>query len=234
MSTSRVYPYKKINEMDYEELETRYKWVNQKKYSGFENGIDINFPLSGFRSMYGASKLSAEYILAEYSAMYGVKSVINRCGVIAGPWQFGKVDQGVFTLWAMGHYFERKLKYIGYGGDGKQVRDLLHVDDLFDVIEIQLIDLEKYANQIFNIGGGYDISLSLLETTNICQKILGKAQPIEGEIKDRPADLRIYITSNKKFTDLSGWRPERSAQNIIHDIFLWIESNEKSIISILD
>ena len=64
--------------------------------------------------------------------------MIDRCGVIAGPWQMGKVDQGVFTYWLLSHYFGRELRYIGYGGAGKQVRDLLHVDDLVDLVDEQL------------------------------------------------------------------------------------------------
>ena len=64
--------------------------------------------------------------------------MINRCGVIAGPWQMGKVDQGVFTFWLLHHRFGRPLSYIGYGGTGKQVRDLLHVDDLIELVDLQL------------------------------------------------------------------------------------------------
>ena len=65
--------------------------------------------------------------------------MIDRCGVIAGPWQMGKVDQGVFTYWLLAHRLGRALRYIGYGGEGKQVRDLLHVDDLVDLIDEQLV-----------------------------------------------------------------------------------------------
>jgi len=66
---------------------------------------------------------------------YGIKGVINRCGVIAGPWQFGKVDQGVFTFWLLAHYFKNKISYIGFKGLGKQVRDLLHIDDLCALVD---------------------------------------------------------------------------------------------------
>ena len=66
--------------------------------------------------------------------------MIDRCGVIAGPWQMGKVDQGVFTHWMLAHHFRNPLTYIGFGGEGKQVRDLLHVEDLVDLVERQLLD----------------------------------------------------------------------------------------------
>jgi Nucleoside-diphosphate-sugar epimerases len=158
-----------------------------------KQGIDTAFPLDGARSMYGATKLCSEFILQEYISMYGIKGVINRCGVIAGPWQFGKVDQGVFTLWMLAHYFKRNLAYIGFGGQGKQVRDLLHVHDLFDLIEQQLNSLAAVSGQVYNVGGGNAVSLSLLETTALCEKLTGNKIRINREVKTRPADLSIYI-----------------------------------------
>ena len=126
LSTSRVYPYGGINNLKVVEDDTRFKWQNEQdeNIKGWsEEGIDVNFPLEGPRSMYGATKLCSEIILKEYISMYGLRGVVNRCGVIAGPWQFGKVSQGVFTLWMLAHFFKKPLKYIGFGGCGKQVRD---------------------------------------------------------------------------------------------------------------
>ena len=71
-------------------------------------GLTAEFPLTGFRSMYGATKLASELLIEEYRAMYGVRAVINRCGVIAGPWQMGKVDQGFIALWAARHRLRRR------------------------------------------------------------------------------------------------------------------------------
>ena len=125
--------------------------------------------------------------------MYGLRGVINRCGVIAGPWQFGKVDQGVFTLWMLAHYFKKdNLKYIGFGGEGKQVRDLLHIEDLFNLVDFELKNMDKVNGRIYNVGGGKDISLSLLETTKICQEITGNIISIGKESGTRPADITIY------------------------------------------
>jgi len=81
-------------------------------------GITRDFPIDGFRSLYGATKLSAELILKEYSMNYGIPAIINRCGAIAGPWQLARADQGVFTHWMVSHYFRRGLSYIGFGGQG--------------------------------------------------------------------------------------------------------------------
>ena len=79
--------------------------------------------------------------------MYGIRALINRCGVISGPWQMGKVDQGFIALWMARHLFGGPLSYMGFGGDGMQVRDVLHVDDLYDLLVRQLADLEKNSAQ---------------------------------------------------------------------------------------
>ena len=129
--------------------------------------------------MYGATKLCSEIIMQEYIKMYGIRGLINRCGVIAGPWQFGKIDQGIFTLWMLAHYFKRPLKYIGFGGNGKQVRNVLHINDLFDIIVKQLSSINKVSGEIYNVGGGTFANLSLAETTVLCEKITGNKIQID-------------------------------------------------------
>ena len=236
LSTSRVYPYAPINSLKVVEKKSRFEWdAKQKvKLNGWsKQGIDVDFPLEGVRSIYGATKLCSEYLLQEYISMYGIKGVINRCGVLAGPWQFGKVDQGVFTLWMLAHHFKRRLKYIGYGGKGKQVRDLLHVDDLFDLLDIQIESWKQVNGQIFNVGGGNDVSLSLLETTALCEKLTSNKITIGGNKITRPADLCMYITDNRKVTQELGWKPKKDAEMILEDIYLWIQDNEKIIEKVL-
>src|SRR6185503_10007274 len=110
--------------------------------------------LRGARSLYGFTKLAAEQLIEEYRAAYALKAAVNRCSVIAGPWQFGKVDQGVAALWVLAHHFGRPLSYIGYGGAGKQVRDLLHVADLCDLVDRQLAAPPACARRTVPVGGG--------------------------------------------------------------------------------
>src|SRR5674476_1350407 len=87
----------------------------------------------------------------------GLRAVVNRCGVISGPWQMGKVDQGFIVLWMARHLFGGQLGYMGFGGDGLQVRDVLHVDDLYDLLIKQLAGLDaKSAPAFYNVGGGLD------------------------------------------------------------------------------
>ena len=106
LSTSRVYPVAAIEELAYTEAETRYELADEQPVPGASaEGLSERFPLDGSRTMYGASKLAGELLLAEYEIPW----VVNRCGVVAGPWQMGKVDQGVFTHWMLSHHFGRDL-----------------------------------------------------------------------------------------------------------------------------
>jgi CDP-paratose 2-epimerase len=231
LSTSRVYPYDRINALEIEERDTRFVWKAGQELTGWsDKGIAEEFPLAGPRSIYGASKLCSEYILQEYISMYGLRGVINRCGVIAGPWQFGRVDQGVFTLWMLAHYFKRDgLKYIGFGGKGKQVRDLLHVNDVFRLIDRELSMMDQVDGKIFNAGGGRDISLSLLETTEFCRELTGNRIHIGSDENTRPADLGIYLTSNNLIEKSIGWSPDKDSTQILSDIFSWITNYEELI-----
>ncbi len=227
LSTSRVYPYAAINNINTIELETRFDWVDGQEIEGWsKEGIAEDFTKNGLKTLYGATKFASELILQEYISMYGIKGVINRCGVIAGPWQFGKVDQGVFTLWMLAHYFKRELRYIGFGGRGKQVRDLLHVDDLFELINLEISSFDKINGKVYNVGGGRQISLSLLETTKLCEEISGNYLDIRRESNNRPGDIKIYLTDNKQALHDLGWQPKRSPSEILLSIYNWIRDKE--------
>ncbi len=162
LSTSRVYPIKTIETLDFEEKETRFVLTDNQPVKGVSSkGIAEDFPLDGVRSLYGTTKLASELIIQEYNEFYKLPTVINRCGVLTGPWQMGKVDQGVMVLWIAKHFFEQKLSYIGYGGEGKQTRDILHVADLCRLVDWQIHNFEKVNGEILNAGGGVDVSVSL-------------------------------------------------------------------------
>jgi len=234
LSTSRVYPVESINNLAFEETESRFSLAQHQSIPGASvEGISEAFPLAGVRSLYGATKLAAELIAMEYSSMYGVRTIIDRCGVLAGPWQMGKVDQGVFTLWMAAHIFNKPLRYIGFGGSGKQVRDVLHVDDLFELLDIQLRHIDKYDNRIFNVGGGREFSLSLQETTRICEKISANKINIKPDPEPRPADLTSYISDSRKIIEESGWKPKHTPQTVLQDIHDWITENKTLLKPIL-
>src|SRR5262245_35092033 len=131
LSTSRVYPIDKLRSLPLEPRGSRFVIPEGAGGLGWSvRGITCGFPLTGHRSMYGATKLASELLIEEYRAMYGMRTVVNRCGVVSGPWQMGKVDQGFVVLWAARHLFDEGVTYVGFGGEGLQVRDVLHVDDL--------------------------------------------------------------------------------------------------------
>lgn len=230
LSTSRVYPFEAINRIKTVELDTRFDWDETQVIEGWsKQGIDTEFSIQGAKTLYGATKLASELILEEYLNIYGLNGVINRCGVIAGPGQFGKVDQGVFTFWMLAHYFKKELNYIGFGGKGKQVRDLLHIDDLFELIDLQVSSLEKINARIYNVGGGREISLSLLELTKFCRQISGNKINISSDQNNRPGDIIIYLSDNQKVNQDLGWSPKRTALDILEDVYHWIQNNEKQL-----
>ena len=175
------------------------------------------------------TKLAAELMVAEYADAYGLRCVINRCGLLTGPGQMAKSDQGVIALWMAAHYFKKDLAYIGFGGTGKQVRDFLHVDDLFDVIHEQASNLDRFNGGLFNIGGGKDCSLSLLETTALCEEITGNHLHFDRRPENRPADVRIYTTDYLQYSGMTGWRPSRDARTTLTGIYDWLRAEENSL-----
>ncbi len=223
LSTSRVYPLKSIGQLEYEEAPTRLALSSNNSFPGVSSqGFSEQFPLEGARSLYGATKLASELLLTEYIEMYGLRAVINRCGVLTGPWQMGKVDQGVIVLWMARHFFQKPLSYIGYGGTGKQVRDLLHVADLYDLLKIQCEQLDQHNGVVYNVGGGLEGSLSLQELTTHCERITGHHISIDSQPETRHGDIPYYVSDCQKIREATGWRPQRSVEMTLQEIADWI------------
>ena len=234
LSTSRVYPIASLNQILYEQGPTRFNIKEKQNLEGVtEKGINEKFPLNGARSFYGTSKLASEMIIQEYIEFYGLRAVINRCGVITGPWQMGKIDQGVIVLWLAKHFWKKELSYIGFGGEGSQVRDILHIDDLYSLVKTQINNIDLYINQIYNVGGGMDISVSLMELTHLCEEVTGNKIKINNIPENRLADIPVYISDFSKINAVSGWVPKIHPKEIITDIFDWMKSNELSVKNLL-
>ena len=227
LSSSRVYPIAPLKSLNLLELPTRFLIAPTQTLPGVsESGICEDFPLQGYRSLYGTTKLASELLIEEYRQAYNIGAIINRCGVVTGSWQMGKVDQGVFVLWVAAHYFQKPLSYIGYGGTGKQVRDLLHVQDLLRLVAHQLQHFTELDGEVFNVGGGVSNSLSLLETTQLCQSITGKSTQITASLEERPGDVPIFITDSSKVIAKTGWQPLIKPEAAFEDIYQWISENE--------
>ncbi|HKV40732.1 MAG TPA: NAD-dependent epimerase/dehydratase family protein [Blastocatellia bacterium] len=222
LSTSRVYPIQRLESHPYREEATRFCWEDQATGGISSSGVSELADMSGPRSLYGYTKYAAEQLIEEYRAAFGVKAVVNRCGVIAGPWQFGRVDQGVAALWVLAHHFRRSLSYIGYGGMGKQVRDFLHASDLCDLVVEQVREFDQWDGWVGNVAGGASNSASLCELTTLCREIVGHTIPISSVPANRPADLRIYIGDCARLFSRTAWRPKRDVRRIVQDIAVWV------------
>ena len=234
LSTSRIYSISPLSNLNIVENPTRLELTESQTTPGISKaGITEDFPVNSYRSLYGATKLASELLIAEYRQAYGLRAIINRCGILTGAWQMGKVDQGVIVLWVAAHYFQKSLKYIGYGGTGKQVRDFLHVNDLLRLIDYQLDNFDYCDGDVLNVGGGRYSNLSLKELTSLCQAVTGNEIEIEPVITERAGDIPIFITDCDRLKQKTQWQPTIPPEKTIEDIYRWIVNYEDSLRSIL-
>ncbi|UEM22712.1 NAD-dependent epimerase/dehydratase family protein [Skermanella mucosa] len=234
LSTSRVYPIAGLRGLPLQAVGKRLAPVAGAAGPGWsEAGITTAFPMAGSRSIYGATKLASELLIEEYGAMYGLRAVVDRCGVLTGPWQMGKVDQGFMVLWAARHLFGGELAYMGFGGTGAQVRDILHVADLYDLIRLQVDRIGEHAGRTYNVGGGAGTSVSLAELTDLCVRRCQRVVEIGRDPETRAADIPYYVTDNAEVTAATGWKPTRGVEAIVDDIFGWLEAHSAEVQPIL-
>jgi len=229
LSTSRVYSIAALKRIRLVEGPTRFEIADEQTTTGITPaGISEEFPCDSPRSLYGGSKLASEIITQEYAAAYGIPAVIDRCGVVVGPGQFGRVDQGVFALWIRNYYFRRPLRYTGFGGQGKQVRDILHPSDLFELVDRQIAALPRHSGEVFNVGGGRGVSASLSELADICRELLGPV-PIGSDPETSWVDVPLYVSDSRRAQREFGWKPARTVTTIVRDTIEWIRRNERTL-----
>lgn len=231
LSTSRVYPIALLNAIC-DEGSNGFQ-IARPVVGATAKGISEELSLNGARSIYGATKLASELLITEYAEMFGLRTVINRCGVIAGPWQMGKTDQGFVLLWISRHEWNMPLSYTGYGGRGAQVRDVLHVDDLCDLVTLQLEDMERVNGNTYNVGGGAANSASLREFSMLAAEVTGRSLSINADPSERAGDLKLYVTDNTRITMDTGWFPTRSLRTVFADAHRWLKGNEEQLHEIL-
>jgi CDP-paratose 2-epimerase len=230
LSTSRVYPIAPLRSLDLIEAETRFELAPRQALPGAgPEGISEAFPLAGARTVYGATKLAAEHFIEEYANDFGLRATVDRCGVVAGPWQMGRVDQGVFSWWLLAHLLDLRLDYMGFSGTGKQVRDLLHIDDLVDLVEEQLCEPDRWSGVTANVGGGRERSLSLLEATALCAELTGNEVEVGSEPATRPGDVPVYLSDCSQLAGLSSWRPTRTPRDVFVDMLDWASEDEDAL-----
>lgn len=234
-SSNRVYGSDRLNALPRRETPTRFEydveaWNRlpvERRLAGFHpvHGVSEEFSIDGGqRSIYGLSKLIADAACQEYSHAFDLPIVVNRFGVISGPGQFGKTDQGWVVWWAIAHWFKLPLTYFGW--QGKQVRDVLFVDDMLSLLELQMSNLAACRGEVFNVGGGATNSVSLCEATASMQEISSRATDITQSDQERKGDIALYWTDNRKAGEKLGWQPKTDLRNGFTGIFEWIRENE--------
>ena len=222
LSSSRVFPIKKINEI-FKQKVLNNSLVIKKMFSE-------NSETNGAKTIYGVTKLASEMFIEEFSYAFNIKYIINRCGVISGPLQFGKQDQGFVSLWIWRHLMKKKLSYIGYGGKGNQTRDVLHIYDLCELIFMQIKKIGSINNSLFTVGGSTKSNISLKKLTKICQEITGNKLRITKVKKTSIYDIPYFITDNSKVIKSYNWKPERNILNIVKDTYNWLKNNKANLV----
>lgn len=211
-STNKVYG--NLQDVNMVENETRY-YPADAKMKKF--GINEKIPLD-FHSPYGCSKGAADQYILDYSRTYGLKTAVFRMSCIYGPHQFGTEDQG----W-VAHFLISALedKPVTIYGNGKQVRDILFVEDLTDAFMLAKKNIEKLAGQVFNIGGGPENTVSLLEILDIIKEKAGKEMDISFE-DWRTGDQFYYVSNTTKFKEATGWKPKYSVEEGVENLLKWL------------
>ncbi len=205
-STNKVYG-DNVNNIPTEEHKTRYDFSGEYEKKGIDETFSID---SKKHTPYGVSKLVGELYVREFGG------VANRFSCMYGENQFGNIDQG----W-LSHFIFTKLRnrQITIFGDGKQVRDILHAEDVVRLLELQAKNIKKIQGEVFSIGGGYKNTISLLELT----ETLG----MKPKFSDwRPADQKVYYADTQKAKKLLGWSPEITKEEGIERLENWIKTND--------
>jgi len=211
-STNKVYG--ELQHLKLKEGKTRYILQEKKKGVSEEENLD-------FHSPYGCSKGTADQYIRDYYRIYGLKTVVFRQSCIYGQHQYGNEDQGWVAHFAIKSLLDKKINIYG---DGKQVRDLLEVQDLIKAYVMAVEKIESVKGEIFNIGGGIENTFSLLELIDFLSKTLNKQIQYEF-FQWRPGDQKIFISDNTKLKNDLNWKPKISAEKGIKQLIKWIENN---------
>jgi CDP-paratose 2-epimerase len=211
-STNKVYG--EMTGANVKESSGRHEYAEQP------DGIGESQPMD-FHSPYGCSKGAADQYVLDYHRIYGLRSTVFRMSCIYGPHQFGNEDQGWLAHFVIAALLDRGLTIYG---DGKQVRDALCVLDLVRAFDLAAQHIDRAAGQVYNIGGGPDNTVSLLELIGMLEARLGKEIPLV-YADWRPGDQRVYISDIRKAREDFGWAPRLTVRQGLDQLLMWIESN---------
>ena len=191
------------------------------QYRDFPDGISETRPLD-FHSPYGCSKGAADQYVRDYSRIYGLNTVVFRQSCIYGYRQFGIEDQGWVAWFTIAATFGGKITIYG---DGKQVRDVLFIDDLVQAYDLAVNNKDIVNGQVYNIGGGY-FQMSLLELLNYLRKYVGSEIFIQYD-DWRPGDQRVYVSDISKAKNDLNWAPTISAKEGVESLYRWVRENKE-------
>ena len=196
---------------------------NHYRYVDFPLGIPESQPLD-FHSPYGCSKGCGDQYVRDYYRMYDFPTIVFRQSCIYGTRQFGVEDQGWVAWFVIAALTNRPIKIYG---DGKQVRDLLYVDDLLNAYDLAITHAEISAGEVFNVGGGIANTISIYnEFFPILEKMLGKKIRVEwGDW--RPGDQKVFVSDIRKAAKLLKWKPAVSVNSGLNKLFEWVKSNKE-------
>jgi len=224
LSTSRVYSIAALTSLKLKAVSQAFAPVLGAGPGGggaagiSEEGLGEEFSTTAPVSLYGATKLASEILALEYGEYYGLPVFVNRCGVLAGAGQFGRPDQGIFSYWINSWLRRRPLKYIGFDGQGHQVRDCLHPRDLAPLLEKQLAAPRIPAgDRIVNVGGGKASARSLRQLSDWCSARFG-AQTVASDPAPRAFDVGWLVVDSAKAARVWQWRPQTPVETILDEI----------------
>ena len=191
------------------------------RYRDIPAGVPEHTPLD-FHSPYGCSKGAGDQYTHDYARIYGLRTLVFRQSCIYGPRQFGVEDQG----WVAYFLIAATVGWpIVIYGDGKQVRDLLYIDDLVRAYQMAVERIEVTAGEIYNLGGGPDFSLAIwAEFGTSIEELLGRPVPVQSQ-GWRPGDQKVFIANVRKAERDFGWKPQISPQDGIPRLLSWVQSN---------
>ncbi len=211
-STNKVYGG--MEDLRIGEADGRYAYLDQP------DGIDEGRPLD-FHSPYGCSKGAADQYCRDYHRIYGLKTVVMRQSCIYGYRQFGIEDQGWVAWFCIAAHLDRPITLYG---DGKQVRDVLFVDDLVALYEKAYREIDRTAGKVYNVGGGPEYTLSLHELLAQLEVLKGRRIPVRYD-DWRPGDQRIYVSNIRRVAAELGWTPQVSATEGVARLYDWVCRN---------
>jgi CDP-paratose 2-epimerase len=189
-----------------------------------ERGINERFSTAAPISLYGATKLASEQLALEYGSAFDFPVWINRCGVLAGAGQFGRGDQGIFSYWIHSWVQRRPLKYIGFSGEGHQVRDCLHPRDLVPLLRKQMTDIRREEDPITCLGGGPKNSISLAMLSAWCEERFGKHK-ITKDQATRLFDVPWLVMDTARAWANWNWKAQTPLAEVLEEIATHAEKN---------